>query len=350
MSTYHAINPFPLNDKQLLFFDVFLKNNQLVFIMPVYSPWHPEHDKISIAINQIQLDHDQLPQDHTTLQVKLKESIKKIEYEPIVIMLFDIISSQHPDQSIHFNQINITISYQDKQNTYDLVEPDQETTNKTYKLTHTTLFKDDYSQIPLFYDYYTKQGVEYFYLYYNGVLTQEIQDLCNKTNITLIEWNFIYWNYEEDYIHDAYKHHAQIGQVHHALYKYGKQNTEYMIFCDLDEFMYIPKKTICQEIQNTNSEYDTYGFCNYWASSIDKNIPTIFPSNVMIGNKTHKYGTRSKCIHKIQFTKILSIHYHHTFTISEPKLKTDYMLLHMYNWSNYGRIEDTPHTLTIELP
>jgi hypothetical protein len=347
MPTYHTINSFLLNEKQLLFFDVFIKNNQLFFIMPVYSPWHPEHDKISIAINQIQLEHDQLPQDQPTLQVRLKESIKKIEYEPIVIMIYDIISFQHPDQSIHFNQINITISYQDKQNTYDLVEPDQETTHKTYKLTHTTLFKDDYSQIPLFYDYYTKQGVEYFYLYYNGKLTPEIQDLCNKPNITLIEWNFVYFNYEETC--DHFLHHAQMGQVHHALYKYGKHNTEYMIFCDLDEFMYIPKKTIQQEIEDTQQKYDVYGFCNHWAATLDNTVPITFPSQLTISDPM-EFKKRSKCIYKTQSIKTLTVHFHHTFTISEPNVKTDYMLLHMYNWSRRDRNEETPHILNINVP
>ena len=45
-----------------------------------------------------------------------------------------------------------------------------------------------------------------------------------------------------------FKHHAQPGQMHHALYKYGKNNYNYMIFCDLDEYIFIPNKTIKEYI------------------------------------------------------------------------------------------------------
>jgi hypothetical protein len=38
----------------------------------------------------------------------------------------------------------------------------------------TTLFKDDFKLIHVFYNYYLKQGIEHFYLYYNGKLTDLI--------------------------------------------------------------------------------------------------------------------------------------------------------------------------------
>ena len=40
----------------------------------------------------------------------------------------------------------------------------------------TTLFKDDYELFPFFYEYYKNQGVEHFYMYYNGILNDILQE------------------------------------------------------------------------------------------------------------------------------------------------------------------------------
>ena len=81
-----------------------------------------------------------------------------------------------------------------------------------------------------------KQGVDHFYMYYNGKLTQEIIDKFNFPNVTLIEWDFRYWNCMKTY---KWGHHAQMGQLSDAIYRYGKDNYDYMIFNDMDEFFYI---------------------------------------------------------------------------------------------------------------
>ena len=86
-----------------------------------------------------------------------------------------------------------------------------------YTLTITTCFKDDYELFPMWYDYYTKQGVEFFYMYYNGKITDEIKELFDKPNVILHEWDFNYWS---PYAHRL--HYAQMGQLQHALHKYGK--------------------------------------------------------------------------------------------------------------------------------
>ena len=43
-----------------------------------------------------------------------------------------------------------------------------------------------------------------------------------------------------------YRHHAQLGQIHHAIYYYGKDICDYMIFCDLDEYLFIPNNSIIE--------------------------------------------------------------------------------------------------------
>ena len=37
-------------------------------------------------------------------------------------------------------------------------------------------------------------GITKFYLYYNGILNNDIINFFNKDDIILIEWNFHYWN------------------------------------------------------------------------------------------------------------------------------------------------------------
>ncbi len=71
-------------------------------------------------------------------------------------------------------------------------------------------------------------------MYYNGKITDEIMKYYNKKDITLIEWDYIYWNDNSL----EYGHHAQLGQIHDAIYRYGKDNSEYIIFCDLDEYLF----------------------------------------------------------------------------------------------------------------
>ena len=70
-------------------------------------------------------------------------------------------------------------------------------------------------------------------MYYNGKITDEIKKYYNKDDITLIEWDYIYWK------SGMYsRHYAQLGQIHDAIYRFGKDRFEYMLFCDLDEYIY----------------------------------------------------------------------------------------------------------------
>jgi hypothetical protein len=169
-------------------------------------------------------------------------------------------------------------------------------------LSITTLFKDDYNSIPIFYDYYKKQGVEHFYLYYNGTLTNEIKHICDKEDISLIEWDYQYWSdYSEHSIH-----HAQLGSLHHAIYKYGKDNTEYMIFCDLDEYLHNKNGKLI-ELVTKYSNIDTFEFVNCWAKMIDdENNQSVFPSN-FYSCETNDWN-RKKCIHKLNSIKYIDIH------------------------------------------
>lgn len=323
LNSYNKINPYKLefeNDiyqhlikDKYLFFDIFCKNNEVVMICPVYGLYNIEYDKIKVK--------------HNDNYLNLKEIIYKIEYEPIVIVIF----------SLEENETNITLFIEYNNYQPQKYELSHLHTTKQKLLSYTTLFKYDYELTNLTYDYYSKQGVEHFYFYYNDEITEDITDFfANKNNITLIEWNFAYWNirtmFDRDFI---FAHHAQMGQLNHALYKYGKNNTEYMIFSDLDEFMYIEGKTIKNLVDN--KDYDSYEFVNYWAQTINNDIPSTIPTQIYKKLSDDWYN-RIKSIHRTDNAKLIGVHtctkYNTKYDVTQNQ---NMELLHFYNWSKLNR-------------
>ena len=59
-------------------------------------------------------------------------------------------------------------------------------------------------------------------------------------------------------------------EIHHALYKYGKDNYKYMIFNDLDEYFFIPNIKLIDYIKS-KSNVTVFGFKNIWAETYDGN-------------------------------------------------------------------------------
>ncbi len=297
-------------------FNVFIKN-EFVYVILSINNQEINESNISIIINSNKLNfHSKYVRNGPT--------------EPILIFIYD-----NPFKE-YINKAEANIIYNDifKSIKIDYI------INETYlyNLTITTLFKNDYNLFPLFYEYYKKQGVEHFYMYYNGVITSEIKELFNKSDVTLIEWNFKYA------LHGCkYWHHAQLGQMHDALYKYGKLNSKYMIFCDLDEYLNINNNTLKNFIFQ-NPEIKTFGFCNIWSQTLDNKIPDTFPNEIIIGDKL-AYGIRSKNIYKTDDLTTIGIH--SSMCLSKngwtpgDKSITNLNMFHFYNWSQKDRTELT---------
>ena len=187
--------------KDFTLFDVFWNNNSIYLILSINTEVLNQNNLI-VSLNQINLN--------------LKEKIVKNKYEPTLLFIYD-------DNNIDINKkLFIQVFFDGK----DYSKEIEKIVNKEKSnfLCLTTLFKNDYNLFPNFYEYYKRQGVQHFFMYYNGLLNNKIKKIFNYKDVTLIEWNFRYWN------PGKYKHHAQLGQMHHALYKYGKDNYEYMIF------------------------------------------------------------------------------------------------------------------------
>jgi len=311
-------------------FDIFIKKKYVYMILSInHSPIH-END-IQIAI-----DHKYLP--------LVSKKLKNTRYEATLILVYKYENTMEEGDKIIAN-----IRYKNMRAS-PWISKIKHAPKQILALT--TLFKKDYKLFPLFYSYYKQQGVEHFYMYYNGIITPEIKKTCDYKDVTLIQWNFKYWNTIGDNPLSAEKsciqrtgppeshryrhmHHAQPAQMHDAIYKYGKDQYAYMIFCDLDEYLYIKNYTLLTYILN-NPEIDVFGFCNFWSNTLDNKIPTIFPEKILIGNN-HKYGNKSKNIFRIAAIDTIGIHRGFTF-LKRPNKITNLHMFHFYNWSHPSRI------------
>ena len=298
-------------------FDVFWKNKLIYLVLSINNNLINEKDLI-VSLNEIKLN--------------IKEKIVKDKYEPTLLFIYD-------DKNVDITKdFNIKILYNDKE--YKNKIEKIENMKKKNFLALTTLFKNDYNLFKNFYEYYKNQGVEHFFMYYNGLLNDEIKKIFNYNDVTLIEWNFRYWN-PSNY---KYGHHAQTSQIHHALYKFGKDNYQYMIFNDLDEYLFIPNIKLINYIK-LNPEIDSFGFKNIWSKTIDDNKN--FQENLII-SETLKYPYRSKCIHKISSIKTLNIHCGDKYLL-EPKININNTMFHFYNWTKTNRLENTNKIIKLNL-
>ena len=303
------------------FHSIFYKNGFIYVIQPIYK-------NVDMYFKLF---------DTIGYEIKLTDQVIKDQWEPIIISMFKIEKNvQSIDVILKFGSTKIKKSLNHK------------ITTKNKFLTLTTLFKDDYEILPLFYNYYKKQGVEHFYLYYNGKLNETLKNLCDKPDITLIEWNVVYLSINAY----ASPHIAQTGQIHDAIYNYGKDDCQYMIFCDFDEYLFCHNGTNSSISKGTLKEYilenngiDTFAFKQILAQSP---LPddTSFPKTINISELPFEYLTfeeskitqpSSKCIHNMDTIKTASIHYS---DLKDPKIDTSNNFYHFYNWSQPNRVKD----------
>jgi len=305
---FDNINSFVLDDDTDLFFDIFVRDGYLHIISSFYNYNNPNFDEMLVMCN-----------DYTLV---LAKHLKHIETESFIILMYQI--------SYNYNY-EIKVIYRNKSNTYNLINSPNDKFNF---LTLTTLCKNDYKLINIFYDYYKKEGVDFFYIYYNGLITNDIRETFNKPDIKLLQWNFRYWN---DNVPKQFNHHSQPSQIHHYLYKYGKYETEYSIFNDLDEYLKTNENTtIRQYLINHNP--DSVIFYNKWSETLDLQIPEKFPTKIYVDNVIENY--RTKCIYKTNKVISIKIHSYRQFTSRVRKIinDTNNVMYHFYNWSSPERL------------
>ena len=312
------MNSFPLpKNNDVLFFDVFYKNNKINLILPIYNqPYSPNDIKLCV--------------NNDTHPLVLSKKFERNGYEPTLVYVYDYFAFSK-EIKLKIEYLNITREY----NVTHIICNDS-----LKKLGLTTLFKDDYLAFPSFYEYYKKQGVSHFYMYYNGKITPEIREIFtkDKSDVTLIDWDFRYWNFldEEkevaikkgDYL---YAHHAQPGQLHHAIYRYGKDVCEYMCFCDFDEYLYIPEMKLVQFLQEY-PDIDMIGFRNKWVDTIK--VEDLKTQTTLMTSEPFPYGKRSKNIYKMSSVNTIYIHFCYDYTKTNIAGYTDFFFYHFYKWNN----------------
>lgn len=303
-------------------FDVFWKNNDIYLVLSINNEEEVNENDLNVSANGINL-------------VLKKKIIKKEKWsvcEPILIFIYD-------DYNINENELLININYKYKTFPFIYSKKIEKFCIKynSNLLCLTTLFKDDYDLFPNYYKYYKKQGVQHFFMYYNGLLNDKIKEIFNYDDVTLIEWDFRYWNDTEKY---KYKHHAQTGQIHHALYKYGKDNYKYMIFNDLDEYLFIPNIKLIDYIKS-KSNVTVFGFKNIWAETYDGNKE--IQESLYVDNEIYNYPERSKNIYMTSAIETLDIHKTGKMLIEKQKIIRDLnnIFYHFRSWTGgAGEIAD----------
>jgi len=270
-----------LNDFTL--FDCFKKQNEFF---------------INFSINLVELDPAQINVFIDGKELIFLRKINELTYESTLIFIYNC------DFDVGKNEVNIVYN----KNSYKLPFEIIKVNTKNDDLVLTTLFKDDYNLFYKFYLYYKNQGVSHFYMYYNGVITEEIKEIMCPPDVTLIEWNFRYWNPCNMHISTRGAHHAQIGQMHNALYKYGKNRHKFMIFCDMDEYLNINDVSLKKFVMSKH--YDCYMFQNIWSKCLENEIrnPICFPEKFLRSKQKLKPHFRSKCIYNVENVVVLGIH------------------------------------------
>ena len=211
---------------------------------------------------------------------------------------------------------------------------------KKYNFCVNTLFKDDIYLFDNWINYYNEQGVDYFFLYCNKKLTPKIINTCKKyTNVLLIQWDY-HWM-----IHPKLgrmEHHAQLGQIAHTPFKYGKPLSKWMMNIDSDEYLYTSKISLNKYLK-INSRFDIIYFFNHFSRIKDSKIPH---HNIYNMKKINVYALKNntgmdrvKYIYKTNKLISNTIHWHMTYDNINIKLnvikKNKNKIFHFENWGKY---------------
>jgi hypothetical protein len=316
---YDDVNFFKLKKDKLLFFDIFARNDELIIISPVYCDLNIDYDDISIIFDNNKLE--------------LKHKYHYIKWEPIITRIYDLKKFNLQDKYI----LNLLVDYKKKRKnfriSYNLID-------KQHKIVFSTLFKDDDYLLNTWINYYNNQKIDYFYLYVNKPITEQMKkDYSKFKNCKFIQWDFKYWSSKCFYSKKKIsKHHAQMGQIYQFIFKYAKPISEWSGVIDLDEYLYIENKKII-DILDLNLNY--ISFNNYWSKLENNYIPkyhekcNLYNSKIYIDENDEKFGKeRSKYIIKTNNIGKFGIH---TFRKTKKTILPNSKMLHFKNWNRKNR-------------
>ena len=292
--------PIPIKKDKFHYyiFDLFIIQDKVYITLPLYKNY--------TAFRKIIIFHKNKP-------LPMLNNIFNNKHEPFQLLIYTL-------KDIPEEDIEIKLQFD---NHVFLKKCNVIKNTAKFNISLSTLCKDDYKLTDIFIQYYANHGVESFNFYYNEKLTEKIiqyfsqlQEKYKHVQINLIEWNFPYWYYGSN----NNTHHAQPAHIHHSLYLFNKNVSNYSLFCDLDEYIYLNNKSLKQFLLN-NPTIDTVAFKNIWSRTTSSKIEIPLPNKFYASSICHEYGIRSKCIHKTDSIKSIAIHhsfyYHHLLQIQK---------------------------------
>jgi hypothetical protein len=248
------------------------------------------------------------------------EIIEKRRYEP------SIVCKVSNEEWKKLQTLTLRIFYEKQLYTIILDKEEFKSSN----LTAMTLFKNDYELLNLYIEYYTKLGINTFFLYYNDILDQEKFKFLEHINVEIhiTEWNYKYW------IHPTMLgHHAQVMALTDGLNTI-KHFSNWCLFNDLDEYVFI-ENTDFNDLIDKNPEVNHFDFLAYW-SKIGNDIIYYreayneFKKKEIIKSKNHCGNSHHKSLVKVNDVLIMGVH----FPIFKNISKT-ITLSGMYHFCNF---------------
>jgi len=191
---------------------------------------------------------------------------------------------------------------------------------KRWRLAIATLFKfETVAMVERFLDYYRRQGVEMFYLYYNG--PELPAGLVDDVDVCFRLWDFPYWNKPDfTYMHCAQSIFLTTVRLRH------KDDCEWLALIDLDEFIYcdrVDKAGRLVDYLESCTSYDVVRVRNHWATCPDSGGPIKFAA------ESGDWLDRTKCIYRRSFNGQFAIHGPKNIGLFKEFRAVDLKLLHL---------------------
>ncbi len=252
MSTHYRPTPFELDghDDRFLFSDVFIADSDagrnLIFITTYYPDMEFDFGEVSVTLDRTRLS--------------MFEDNGRDEHEPMRAIIFPI--GRLPYQPSY----NLEVQYRGQRVSARI---NNEPPPDERKFALATLFKDDFEQVETCYRYYKQQGVEHFYLFFNGRLSRLSKPLFSAPDITYGEWNFRYWIDA-----GAKQHHAQSMFLTLMRYRFLPRSS-YLLLVDLDELMAVRGKNMTLRDFVYRADEESITAPMYWAEVRNPNNATL---------------------------------------------------------------------------
>ncbi len=330
MSTLSHYRPvsFELDghDDRFLFSDVFIADSDagrnLIFISTYYPDMEFDFGEVAVTLDRTRLS--------------LFEDNGRDEVEPMRAIIYPI--GRLPYQASY----NLEVQYRGQRVSMRI---NNEPPPDERKFALATLFKDDFEQVETCYRYYKQQGVEHFYLFFNGRLSRLSKPLFSAPDITYGEWNYRYWI-------DAgsKQHHAQSMFLTLMRYRFLPRSS-YMALVDLDELMAVRGKNMTLRDYIYQADEESVTAPMYWAEVRNPNnaslrnarqanlrgsTPNISLTDLehLWANPSHEGEARTKTVYRGDYEGFCGVH--RPKRPYDTNARDDLALYHLVN-TTHGR-------------